>query len=301
METLPIDIMYNILLDTDFDDLDSLCKINKTNYSICDDRKFWIDKIIKDFGTKRNNIINSGLNPYLLYKIMMIIKSPFPMYPYESDFYHIGKMGDTDVIDFYLKTMNKRRDNERLIKTMLLGTTKFTKKIGNKASYNEDKITHIIKYIHDIDSNESREYYNWLLEDSIQNGNLSLVIYITQEVSRIFNVAVTLEEYYNYIKVAITYNHNDILKYLIKIHRNMISIFSILENAITWGNLDTIKLIVEEFILPFNYKVSKLTFNHYIYSALSKNKYDVAEYLTNTLNIKKGPSQIKKLFDDLLT
>ena len=48
-DTVNKDILYNIMLNADYETTKTMCLTNKTTYKICEEKQFWKDKITKDF------------------------------------------------------------------------------------------------------------------------------------------------------------------------------------------------------------------------------------------------------------
>lgn len=116
MESLPVEIRYNILLQADLDTLDSLCKSDRTNYSICKDKRFWTDKIRSEYIISKDLERFISIDPYFLYQFLSVtsgncgqsVKSFF----YEDCLYGVGRAGRPYMIDFYIKNLGHKYKGE---------------------------------------------------------------------------------------------------------------------------------------------------------------------------------------------
>ena len=66
METLPAELLLDILLNLEHEEIVNFCKSNKRIARICNDFYFWNQKSLKDFKMSLPTNINS--HPYQLYR-----------------------------------------------------------------------------------------------------------------------------------------------------------------------------------------------------------------------------------------
>ena len=165
MNELPPELTYRILLNTDFEDLKALCKVDTLRYSICNDPKFWIDKIMKDFGITHDYIKDSKTNPYLIYQIINIIGSNCDIYhPDETCFYQIGRSGNANVINYYIN-QNLR---DRLIYEFIL--------LGLLDSRNLDMVIQIIEKYNRYKSYDDDNIYSLIFDYIVKQNNVDALI-----------------------------------------------------------------------------------------------------------------------------
>jgi hypothetical protein len=103
MNRLPIELRYQILLNADLDSLYVLSQTDKTNYSIYNDDRFWIDKAVKDFNVTPDYFVKYHTpGPYLLYKFLTFTdRKCEPSYPTDGCLYQIGSSRQKDLIRYY--------------------------------------------------------------------------------------------------------------------------------------------------------------------------------------------------------
>ena len=105
MDTLPAELIYRVMLNTDFDDLKALCEVNSTYFSICNDSNFWINKTIYDFEVSQEYIMSTGLKPYLAYQMLMMLSTQSGSNLCKGlveEYYVVGKSGNLALITYYL-------------------------------------------------------------------------------------------------------------------------------------------------------------------------------------------------------
>ncbi len=82
---LGANMIYEVMLNTNYKDIKALCKVNKDAYEIYRSNKFWQDKFLKDFGKLNSNgnewrqeykIRYAILNPQKLYRLECVECNP---------------------------------------------------------------------------------------------------------------------------------------------------------------------------------------------------------------------------------
>lgn len=161
MDKLPIELIYQILLKTSFEDLKSAQNINNITYNICNNPNFWIDKGIIDFGTSKEIMIMN--NPYLQYQILMIDRL-IMFNNVCNSFFKAGMSGNSDVINYYVKSFHDKYD----VNLSIITGAAF-------AGHKDIAINLINKITKDFD-------YNYAImagiEFAIKGGNLDVVIHL---------------------------------------------------------------------------------------------------------------------------
>lgn len=82
MESLPLELLYEMLLPLSYDEIVNYCLTNQAAYHICTSKKFWNLKALQDYGQPLDTIVAD--TPALQYKIMFSIhtedKAPLELY-----------------------------------------------------------------------------------------------------------------------------------------------------------------------------------------------------------------------------
>ena len=167
---------------------------------------------------------------------------------------------------------------------------------GLEASKNVEIIRQILNRIYNVNASEAKRLYYWVLERFIKHDEIDPVIYLTQRVSELFlkpDIKGNLDMIF---AKAINYNRYDILRYLAKTYGSAYGsdISSLLITTIYFGDLQSVKVIVEEFIINFNREVRKNNFDEYIETAVHINKPEIVEYLKNILPLERKKSSFAK-------
>lgn len=119
MEGLSPDIKYRILLNSDLDTLDSMCRADKSSNDICSSRKFWTHKIEHDFGLITSDIPRyDSIDPYFLYQFLSITNGvcggTLLSFISEDCLYKVGASGRAGMISYYFTLLGDRYNEKYL-------------------------------------------------------------------------------------------------------------------------------------------------------------------------------------------
>lgn len=165
LSSLPIESIYNILINTPFNDVIKYCTLNSTAAAICDDKYFWHQKAFNDFGISLAEFDNTTLKPKIRYIQLYANK------------YNICNVGYENFIS--VNVCLKRaaiNNNENLV-------TYFIEKNGNKtAAFKGVGITGNLELFKKlIEIYPSMKYVYVTLFNAIKNEHLDLIKYIMEK------------------------------------------------------------------------------------------------------------------------
>ena len=304
LQTLPTEILINILLKSDYEQIVKICQQSKRLRNICDDRYFWQNKAQRDFGQKLPKEIN---NPKIGYLKLLTV---------EGKRCEIGSERFWDASQCLLNAT---------IRGKLNLVTYFTSRISDpiwiiKAMFSAVRFRHvdIIEFFTNRIQRFHPDLYNFLLNSALHGasaGNhLDLVHHYlnlgANDINGAVNAAATygsldvLRELYKdgsidlektFVTAAGTGNIN-ILEYLISNWDNMININSIqnaLEEAVTEDRLAAVKLLYSRYFI----RISLDFIDELFLDAAGYASVPMLEYLKENNNINDPELLNKALYD----
>lgn len=254
MDLLPLELKYQILLNVDLETLDSLCQTDKSNYDICKDQQFWIDKIKHDFRLDMREYFKySYFDPYFQYRLLYITDgrcgTTLSSINSAPCLIQTAKSGRLDMINYYLMVLG--RDYNNIYRELI------------RAALDVDRLE-VVLYIFDR------------LNRSGPEGD-PVVDVLKLAVKKDLDVAISLVERYpdlgvakvaSIIETAINKNRLDIVRYLAGDGKPLpkvlydelfpvddefglsITDYQMLHRAIMLNNYDIVKYVVDKFFVP---------------------------------------------------
>lgn len=122
LETLPNEIIFDILMNLDYDDIIKFCQTDSQFKDLCNSDAFWFEKARHDFGVGRDEYYrDTGLNPRDLYLKLEAIYTPTGRCTdYESVDVCLKRAlstGDISKIKLFFFDVSKDKRNEYLLQT----------------------------------------------------------------------------------------------------------------------------------------------------------------------------------------
>ncbi len=124
------ELLEDMLLNSDYPTIESLCKVNSRIYNYCQDDTFWHNKFLKDFGSNINNVSSWSLayhnyyylnNPSYGYlftitvespiSIMFLVENKMEMYQQLANIYNLG-LNNNPLFSFLSNLIEKNDSGE---------------------------------------------------------------------------------------------------------------------------------------------------------------------------------------------
>src|SRR5581483_3533433 len=277
LRLLPREIQRLLLLYLSYEDIVDLCKFKELSY-ICEDVEFWYLKI-KEFGINRGEYLHTQLKAsdrYLYFKLITDIAD----IEKESDYLTALDNTVRVKILFNVLVVAIKNDYESIINYIM-------KKYQNSyplrilsslvASGSNDQILPFLKAMQ-INFSDYIEDILKILKLAARKGN---IVFISNLFDKYRNERISDDLYFQPLKIAISYNHLSVVKYLIsKIDWNTERIEELIESAITSSNSDIAIYLIETYKNKFD-----LDYNHFVDVTINWHDFNTFMYLLDNYDI----------------
>jgi len=286
METLPTELIYELLLIMPYEEVINLCQTNQFYLSICKSNGFWIDKAIRDFNVTRKEATRyENVTPYWRY-IQLLAK-----------FRGVCIPGSEKVVDSDTCLYNASKQNNLLLvkyfvekgANIILASGVFTNAALNN---NEEMINYLLSKIH------NSKDITYLLEEALKGaaiaGNIDLyrkiVLRGMRETSYFPNYEILSSILYSLAKTTNIQMYNYILKLLLM--DNLDKKFGLLNGSLNY--------VVDPVMLNNILNNGAVQLGNTIMNAATNNYLDIIKYIIDNLSeIKKNYPNVMVTKEDL--